>query len=153
MTGPPLFFFYIYKLNCKFLLLIDKLCSSVVGKFCSSVVGYSSVYLKGTSSKFIHLEWSENWILIHSFSKYKNLKENIKLSVLFVSSLTYLKFYISVLESYISNLGSRPALVHFWDYIFRIWITVYRDQSPDSKATFKRNSCNINMIMQMAYQE
>jgi hypothetical protein len=29
------------------------------------------------------------------------------------------------LEIYVSNLGARPVLVHFWDYIFRTWITVY----------------------------
>jgi hypothetical protein len=36
----------------------------------------------------------------------------------------FLRFYISVLEIYISNLGARPVLVHFWEYIFRNWITV-----------------------------
>jgi hypothetical protein len=36
----------------------------------------------------------------------------------------FLRFHISVLEIYISNLGARPVLVHFWEYIFRNWITV-----------------------------
>jgi hypothetical protein len=36
----------------------------------------------------------------------------------------FLWFYISVLEINISNLGSRPMLVYFWEYIFRNWITV-----------------------------
>jgi hypothetical protein len=41
-----------------------------------------------------------------------------------LSSLTAHKFYHSILRIYISNLGARPVLVHFWDYIFKIWITV-----------------------------
>jgi hypothetical protein len=61
---------------------------------------------------------------IFSFSKYKNLKETLKFYVPFVFSLIFKELYISVLESYISNLGARPVLVCFWDYIFWIWITV-----------------------------
>jgi hypothetical protein len=37
----------------------------------------------------------------------------------------FLRFYISLLEIYISNFGARPVLVHFWEYIFRNWITVH----------------------------
>jgi hypothetical protein len=36
----------------------------------------------------------------------------------------FLRFFISVLEIYISNLGARSVLVHFWEYIFQNWITV-----------------------------
>ncbi len=35
---------------------------------------------------------------------------------------------ISVLESYISNLGARLVLAHFWEYIIRTWITVLVDE-------------------------
>jgi hypothetical protein len=60
-----------------------------------------------------------------SIYKYKNPNENIKFFVPVVSSLTSYEFYNSILGIYISNWGARLVLVCFWDYIFRIWITVH----------------------------
>jgi hypothetical protein len=64
-------------------------------------------------------------IWINSIYKYKYLNENIKLFVHLVSSLTSSEFYNFILGIYISNLGAKPVLVHFLDFIFRIWITVW----------------------------
>jgi hypothetical protein len=47
-----------------------------------------------------------------------------KLFVPLVSSLTAYEFCNSILGIYISSLGAKLVLVHCWDYIFRIWVTV-----------------------------
>ncbi len=58
--------------------------------------------------------------------KYNYINETKRFFVPLVFSLTFYQFYNSILGIYISNLGVRPVLVRFWDYIFRIWITVWR---------------------------
>ncbi len=89
-----------------------------------SVERYCTGYLVDEGSRLTQCKSFKILFWYVSTYKYKNLKENVMFFVPLVSSLTSYKFYNSIWELYISNLGARPVLVHFWDYIFRIWITV-----------------------------
>ncbi len=95
-----------------------------IDKSCSSVVRHSSGNLKCKGSRLMHVE---NSILIYFY--FQIYKSEGKYKVLYpICMFSYfLRFYISVLEIYISNLGARPVLVHFWEYIFWNWITVYNN--------------------------
>jgi hypothetical protein len=64
-----------------------------------------------------------------------------------LQSLFFTAFYNSNLQIYISNLGARPVLVRFWDYIFRIWITVWeRDWQVANNLVAKKKVIRIERL-------
>jgi hypothetical protein len=74
-----------------------------------------------------------NLLILHFYSCLAGFKPRPS----HLQSLFFTAFYNSILQIYISNLGARPVLVRFWDYIFRIWITVCLPPSPQVRNMFR----------------